>query len=610
MHRDFPRLSLLLALTLPTVFAACADDTTSFGGGTSSGGTGSGASTNSGGAGGSNGAFMQGGGGNGNCDVTCSADLHNVVDCNGNVVTACPGDQGCAAGSCIPACDAAVANKSSIGCEYYAHNPQTLFGRGCHALFVANTWSVPVTITGEAAGSMIDLSKYAYVPSGSGPTLSYTPLGQGQGIPPGSVAIVFLRDSSSGFMGTACPAPAAETDPAAGPWTDAVGGTNLGAEALRVTASAPVVVYDIIPYGGGRSEISDASLLLPTSTWDTNYIAITPRPIGNNTLNPTLAIVAAEDGTTVSLLPTVAVVPGSGVPGGAANTTQTFALDRGSVLRLEQSEDLLGSVISADKPIGVWGEQQCINVDAFACDAAHEQIPPVRALGSEYVSVRYRDRVAGANETPPVRITGAVDGTTLTWEPAPPMGALTTVGRGQSFEVRSAEPFVVKSQDADHPFYVAAYMSGGAAYSNRGDPEFVNVIPAAQYLNEYTFFTDPTYPETNLVFVRKKGPSGFADVTLECAGTLGGWAPLGSSGSYEYTRFDLSTGQFQGQGACNNGLNHASSDLPFGLTVWGWGTEVTGTSGSPGYSQYVSYAYPAGASVQPINTVVVPPVPQ
>src|SRR5271169_841692 len=56
----------------------------------------------------------------GNCGVTCSGDLHDVVDCNNNVVTACPPDQGCAAGACVPACTAASLNKSSVGCDYYA----------------------------------------------------------------------------------------------------------------------------------------------------------------------------------------------------------------------------------------------------------------------------------------------------------------------------------------------------------------------------------------------------------------------------------------------------------------------------------------------------------
>lgn len=525
------------------------------------------------------------------------------------VQSTCPPDQGCADASCIPACDAAIANKSSIGCDYYAHNPLTLFGRGCHAMFIANTWNAPVTISGDANGSTIDLSKYAYLPTGTGVDLTFTPLGVGGQLPPNEVAIVFLRDGQGG-LGITCPMPAAETDTLAGAWTDGIAGTNNTGEALRVFTSAPVVAYDIIPFGGGSSEISDASLLLPTSTWDTNYIAITPRPFGNNTLNPTLAIVGAEDGTTVTLLPTVAVAGGTGIAAGPANVPMTFPLSRGQVLRFEQQEDLLGSVISADKPVGVWGEQGCINIDDFACDAAHEQIPPVRALGSEYVSVRYRNRVDGVEEQPPVRITGAIDGTALTWEPAPPTGALTTVGRGQSFEVRSTTPFVVKSQDADHPFYVAAYMTGGAGFQLRGDPEFVNVIPSAQYLRDYTFFTDPTYPETNLVFIRSKGATGFADVTLECSGVLSGWAPIGSGDKYEFVRADLSTGVFQGQNGCDNGQNRAFSDLPFGLTIWGWGAAETGGSGQPGYSQYVSYAYPAGASVQTINEVVVPPVPR
>jgi hypothetical protein len=48
-----------------------------------------------------------------------------------------------------------------------------------------------------------------------------------------------------------------------------------------------------------------------------------------------------------------------------------------------------------------------------------------------------------------------------------------------------------------------------------------------------------------------------------------------------------------------------TSTSPFGLTVWGWGTEES----TPG-TQYVSYAYPAGMSVLPINMVVVPPTPK
>src|SRR5258708_1556184 len=53
-----------------------------------------------------------GGGEGGNCRV-CSSDLHSVLDCDNNVITACPPDQGCGPdGMCIPACDSARANQS------------------------------------------------------------------------------------------------------------------------------------------------------------------------------------------------------------------------------------------------------------------------------------------------------------------------------------------------------------------------------------------------------------------------------------------------------------------------------------------------------------------
>jgi hypothetical protein len=104
----------------------------------------------------------------------------------------------------------------------------------------------------------------------------------------------------------------------------------------------------------------------------------------------------------------------------------------------------------------------------------------------------------------------------LTWEPSTPPGAPTTLGVGQVAEFRAPGPFVVRSQDDDHPFYMSAHMTGCQSVSPdpfdcRGDPEFVNMIPSAQFLDSYTFFTDPTYPETNLVVVRRSRapvPSG------------------------------------------------------------------------------------------------------
>jgi len=168
---------------------------------------------------------------------------------------------------------------------------------------------------------------------------------------------------------------------------------------------------------------------------------------------------------------------------------------------------------------------------------------------------------------------------------------------------------VVHSQDDQHPFYFAQHMTGCGAVGGNGsplgcvgDPEWVNVVPPQQYLQRYVFFTYPTYPTTSLVLVRDKaGASDFADVTLDCLSSpVGGWQPIDAAGQYEYATLDLVNGDFAPQNGCDNGRHLASSTGPFALTVWGWGTNESSMS-----STAVSYAYPAGQSVQLINSVQV-----
>jgi hypothetical protein len=552
------------------------------------------------------------------CQTRCSSDLHAIVDCNGAVIMTCPSDQGCGAEGCVPACDAAKANKSSIGCDYYSVDPDIIDDAhgACFAAFVANTWGSPVEIRVERDGQELDVSMFARIPSGSGQSLSYAPLPNGT-LPPGEVAVLFLSQSTNPAIAP-CPSDVGVAYVGEG----AVRGTGRG-RAFHVTTSAPVVAYDIFPFGGGQSAATSATLLLPTTSWDTNYIAIDAFRKSQIAApaQPSLDIVAAEDNTTVSITPSAAIEGGDGVKSAPAGGLATYALQKGEVLQFSQDAELIGSAIQSDKPISIWGAASCLNieVDQRACDSAHQQIPPVHALGSEYVAVRYRNRYDDMEEAPPWRFVGAIDGTMLAYEPTTPPGAPTTLARGQVAEFRAPGPFVVRSQDTDHPFYVSGHMTGcGELDPNggdcRGDPEFVNVIPPDQYLSSYVFFTDPTYPETNLVVVRRKTRNGFKDVKLDCAGVLSDWQPIGSSGEYEFSRVDLVRHNFEKQGNCDNGRHEMRSDAPFGLTVWGWGSAETGgvfgQSGSGFYTQAVSYAYPGGASVQPINTVIVPPTPK
>ncbi|WP_437602224.1 IgGFc-binding protein [Sorangium sp. So ce590] len=588
-------------------FAACSDSYRGelTGSGSGPGGAGTTGTGGAGGeAGGSTGTFGQGG----QCEATCSNDLKKVISCNGAELHACGPEEGCVNAECIPdPCEAARRSKSSYGCDYWALKTAMVNnGSGtCFASFVANTWEMPVRITVEYQGNELtnpDLpSDFIFIPETQGATTTYRPYDPSAGLGVGEVAVLFLaRNPFGGSTADDCP------DPAVAAIQDEVGvrGTGRGS-AFHISTDYPVVAYQMAPFSSSGVALSSATLLIPTSAWDDNYVAINAYGYSGAPAygSPSLDIVAYEDDTEVTLLPRVAIEEGDNVVGSEANEPVTYTLGVGEFLQITQQAELTGSPIASTKPVGVFGGHECMKVpdDVNDCDAAQQQIAPVRATGNEYVGVRYRGRGGNDDEAPPWRIVGMVDDTELTWIPSAPEGAPTAIKSGETYQFNASGPFTVKSQSSNNPFYLGAYMTGGVPFGREGDPEWVNVVPPIQFLDYYVFFTDPNFPETSLVVVRtpSKRDGSFADVELDCAGPLTGWEDIDG---YQYTRVNIVSGNFEGFADCSNGRREMISELPFGVTVWGWGAIQN--------HQLVSYAYPAGAGFQPINEVVVPPTVQ
>jgi hypothetical protein len=301
-----------------------------------------------------------------------------------------------------------------------------------------------------------------------------------------------------------------------------------------------------------------------------------------------------------------------------AHAVTTYNLQAGEVVQWQNPYDpttlvaepmeMSGTILSSNNPIAFMGGNAylCLGSQTSSgggCDSGHQQIAPVSALASEYAPAPYTTRRADlAEESIPYRIVGVSNGTTLTYDP-PVAGAPATLALGQWADFEATGSFVVKSQDDAHPFYIGQMMSGcfvnggsRAPGGCLGDEEYVNVMPPAQFLASYVFFTDLTYPTTTLTFVRVKTSSGFEDVTLDCLPQpITGWHPVGGSGNYESATVDLMRGG-AGNGTCQNGPHAAKSKGHFGLTVWGLG-------------DYASYGYPAGTNAARINDIVIPPVP-
>ena len=544
------------------------------------------------------------------CLDTCSGDGRTAFSCQDGEQQ-CQDDQVCRDGKCQNACALADDDRANVGCEYYAVNTDILpeLAGSCFVSFVTNTFSSPAHLKLSFQGRALDIAKFTRLPVGAGQDVSYEPFNAEAGLAPGEVALLFLSNAG----GVRCPIPAARDT---GAW---VSGSGWGG-AFHIESDVPVVAIQMLPYGGGSAAITGASLLLPTSSWGKNYVAVNAWPA--TAAPPSLNVVAMEDDTTVTLLPKNDIIGRLGVvESGKANVPISYTLAAGEFLQLTQDEELTGSPIQADKKIAVFGGSQCMYVPddkSMYCDHAEQQLPPVQAMSHEYVAANYRPRRKDEKSFL-YRVIGTVAGTKLSYDP-PLADAPSKLALGDAFTLWSDTPFSVSSQDEAHPFMLFAYMTGGDQYGGYGDPDFVRVIAPEQYLSHYVFFTDPTYPETSLVVVRRRARTdrAFDDVRLACRGLLSGWEPVGTSGLYEVTRVDLVRHDFEAQGDCDNGVQRMDSAGPFGVTVWSWGGPETtqGTCGGPDdhppgtFTCAVSYAYPAGESVRLVNDVSIEPDPK
>ncbi|MBX3214525.1 MAG: IgGFc-binding protein [Labilithrix sp.] len=532
----------------------------------------------------------------GDCPFQCSIDGRAVVrSCSGEVVETCPPEQACGAAQCQEPCSASAADRSSNGCEFYFQLPASS-DRSCYATFVVNTSTQPVDLALSLDAEPLDISKSTFRTRPGDATLV-----QHEGpLAPGESVVVFISGGNplASEEGTRVPCPSGVV-PAAEPAS--LTRTGIGSS-FHLRASTPVSLVAMYPFGGADSHLPTATLVLPVVTWGTQHLVVNPWEA--NTGRPNTQIVAAEDGTEVTIVPTKPIQDGKDVLGTPAKVPATYRLDKGQYLQLLQYDELSGSIVTSNKPTTTFGGHTCAFVPSAsgACDTLWQQIPAFEQWGSEYVGVGYRPRAGSESETMPYRIVAARDGTRLDYDPAIPVGAPTEMSAGEvvTFPAGVGDTFVVRTQDADHPIYVAAYMTGfhGNYYGSgpmggQGDPEFVNVVPAGQWLSSYSFYADPTYKETSLVVVRAKHHGKFEDVWLECAGDLPDFRPIGTRGEYEYTRVDLSRdggpGQSFGDKTCTTGLQRMKSAGPFTATLWGWAFAA-------------SYAYPGGMAHRKLVT--------
>ncbi|MFN8361438.1 MAG: choice-of-anchor D domain-containing protein [Candidatus Kapaibacterium sp.] len=269
--------------------------------------------------------------------------------------------------------------------------------------------------------------------------------------------------------------------------------------AVHVTSQSPVIVYGITRY----NYTSDGFLALPVSALGTEYIvAAWPQytAIGAYQLVAETTISAAYDSTVVIF--TMGGNSASTTSGGLKpGQSSSFTMNKGDVLCFASNgdiQDLSGSTIRSNYPVGVVSGNQCANVPGGVpwCDYMSEMELPTYTWGKEYHVTPF----FGRKKMPIIRIFAKEKNTKVYRDGQQWLILPKNTGKSDDGYIeRRADDGVPRAMviSADKPIYVVEYNTGQADDNVSSDPFQMVLTPLEQYQKEIVFCTPGSKGGTN-----------------------------------------------------------------------------------------------------------------
>lgn len=302
-------------------------------------------------------------------------------------------------------------------------------------------------------------------------------------------------------------------------------GEGVFGSAIDITADVPISVYCV----NSQLTTTEGYLALPVNSWGTEYVTSSyavdqyDRLIGQQDpggcramyRGGEIAVIASEDNTTVTIYPrarTLNNVPAGGLAQQVIQRGQIFQIQDGG--RVRGGSDLTGSIVVADKPVGVLSGhvRAAVPVQYDSKDHLIEMIPPRNTLGKRYFAVPYLGR-GGGDE---IRVVNAGNGPATVIFASQTGNSTVTIrnpGDWTSYDLRS-----ITTITSDEPVLVMHYSRSTMADPanratpddppNRFDPYMIVLTPEEQFVNAAVFQTmpntsrDPSYPSGGQQFDR------------------------------------------------------------------------------------------------------------
>jgi len=285
--------------------------------------------------------------------------------------------------------------------------------------------------------------------------------------------------------------------------------TNKGVVVYAKDRKSKFSCYALMEVGQNEGTTRDATLVLPKELLAKEYFV---QNYPKDTKSTEFVVVATEDGTDVTIVPTCATSKSTN-PGTPINVS----MKKGQAFLVQSapptpgiSIDLSGSTICSNKPIAVFNGNEATMIPAdgsYSVNHTFEQCIPQTMWGTEfYVGL------AGGTQNNEVQITASYNNTRVTYKRTVGAEQVIELNRGQSLPepIKLNEIANTLYISANKPVLTYAYLSCGGDNATEyidpqtgdkvkykwGNPTNALVVPWTHRAKEMSFFTTPIANQT------------------------------------------------------------------------------------------------------------------
>ena len=369
---------------------------------------------------------------------------------------------------------------------------------------------------------------------------------------------------------------------------------NMGVWVYATDASNKLTVHGM----NYASRTADGFVALPCYDYQiqnfTYYAVSTNFNRTSSRLMSQVLLVGCEDSTELTITPTQTIeIPSDLVRGSNCPVTiipgrsYTISLDRLQTFLLSSTLDLTGSKVVSNKPVAFFSGHECADVPVGVgfCDHLVEQLPPTITWGRQFFVASSLGKTAGEQYK---LVTSAATTTVVcycyTSGGSVIQSFITTLnGAGRSHEFHIAQNMFCSLQANNRILLVQFAIGLVREPSGNGDPFMMMIPPVEQYSNNYTFVTRSGFQNAITITVEEEFLNS-EDILLNGNSlNSSSWTEIYCSNQTVCaygTRVSLNVG--------TNFIYHRDATARLGTFVYG-------------FSQGVSYGYPAGVELLPIS---------